>query len=85
MWRRDNQRVDTEYLLRYLLYGFLLLLVFYPLYKYYLVGIIPILVLLVRNKKDAVAFLVFSLVFMLVPRYLSSWVLLITLIWLLRA
>ena len=62
----------------------LLVFTFYPLYKYYVVGLVPFLVLLVRRRKDVVGFVAFSLALMLVPRYFGSWALLVALVWLLR-
>jgi len=69
---------------KYLLYVMLFVFTFYPLYKYYVVGLVPLLVLIVRNKRDAVGFFAFSLILMLVPRYMASWALLVTLVWILR-
>ncbi|MDH2902283.1 MAG: hypothetical protein PXY39_15070 [archaeon] len=80
-----NKEIDERDSLRYILYGLLIPFAFYASYKYYVVGIIPILALLVRNKRDAAGFIAFNLILMLIPRYLSSWVLLIALIWLFRA
>jgi len=62
----------------------LLVFTFYPLYKYYVVGVVPFLALMARRRRDAVGFIAFSLALMLVPRYFASWALLITLVWLLR-
>jgi len=82
VWKRKS--VVQADLLRHVLCAMLLVFTFYPLYKYYVVGIIPILVLLARNRHDVVGFIVFSFVLMFVPRYFSSWVLFLALIWLLR-
>ena len=82
VWKRGS--VDQTDLLRYVLCAMLLVFTFYPLYKYYVVGLIPVLVLLARNRRDMVGFFAFSFVLMLVPRYFASWVLLIALVWLLR-
>ena len=82
VWRRKT--IEQADILRYVLYAMLFVFTFYPLYKYYVVGMVPLLVLLVRSRRDAVGFLAFSLAFMLVPRYLASWALLVGLIWLLR-
>jgi len=75
---------DPREVLSYVLCALLFVFTFYPLYKYYVVGIIPLLVLLVRSKWDAVGFTAFSLSLLLVPRYFSPWVLLATLIWIMR-
>lgn len=77
------RRWDGENILRYALYSMLVVFTFYPLYKYYIVGLVPFLVLLVRNKKEAVGFIAFTLAFMLIPRYLASWALLVSLVLLL--
>lgn len=82
VWKRTS--LEQGDVLRYVLYAMLFVFTFYPLYKYYVVGVVPFLVLLVRSRRDAVGFVVFSFVLLLVPRYLSSWVLLATLAWLLR-
>lgn len=82
IWKRKS--FDQQELLSYILFAMLLIFTFYPLYKYYVVGIVPFLVLLVRSKRDAVGFVVFSFALMLVPRYFASWALLVTLVWLLR-
>jgi hypothetical protein len=81
-WKRGS--FDQTDVLKYVLYTMLLVFTFYPLYKYYVVGLVPLLVLTVRNKRDAIGFIVFSLVLVLVPRYLASWALLVTLVWILR-
>ena len=81
---RKKAVVDDRGSLNYVLYALLLLFTFYPLYKYYVVGIVPLLVLLVRSKKDAIGFATFNFVLMFLPSYLGSWVLLVTLLWLLR-
>ena len=81
---RKKPSIDRSDSLNYVLYALLLLFAFYPLYKYYAIGLIPIFVLLVRSKKGAVGFVGFNLVFLLMPRYLASWVLLVAFVWLLR-
>ena len=80
VWKRIS--IDQTDLLRYVLCAMLLVFTFYPLYKYYVVGIVPILVLLARSRRDVVGFVAFSFVLMVVPRYFASWVLLIALVWL---
>jgi len=82
VWKRTS--IDQKDILRYVLYAMLLVFTFYPLYKYYVVEIVPFLALMVRSRRDAVGFIAFSLAFMLVPRYFASWVLLVTLVWILR-
>jgi hypothetical protein len=76
---------DAQDSLKYILYGLLLVFALYPFYKYYIVGIVPILALLVRNRRDTAGFIAFNFILMLAPRYLSSWVLLVSLLWLFRA
>ena len=68
----------------YILCALLFLFTVYPSYKYYTVGIVPLLILLVRTKKDIIGYGVFSVSLLFVPRYLSSWVLLVALVWLIR-
>jgi len=81
-WKQRS--IDQTDVVKYLLYVMLFVFTFYPLYKYYVVGLVPLLVLIVRNKRDAVGFSAFSLILMLVPRYMASWALLVTLVWILR-
>jgi len=82
IWKA-TQITETD-ALRYILYALLFLFTIYPSYKYYAVGIVPLLVLLVRNKKDLLGFAAFSFSLLFVPRYLSSWVLFAALVWLVR-
>ncbi|HYB07998.1 MAG TPA: hypothetical protein VEB87_07610 [Nitrososphaerales archaeon] len=82
VWKRTS--IDQKDILRYVLCAMLLVFTFYPLYKYYVVGVVPFLALMARRRRDAVGFIAFSLALMLVPRYFASWALLITLVWLLR-
>ena len=82
IWKA-SQISETD-ALRYILYALLFLFTIYPSYKYYTVGIVPLLVLLVRSKKDLLGFAAFSLSLLFVPRYLSSWVPLAALVWLVR-
>jgi hypothetical protein len=82
VWKRAS--IDQGDLLKYVLCAMLFVFTFYPLYKYYIVGVVPFLVLLVRSRRDAVGFVAFSLALMLVPRYFASWALLVALAWLLR-
>lgn len=81
---RWRPKVDVGHAWKYVLCAMLFAFALYPLYKYYVVGIIPLLVLLVRGKKDALGFLAFSFALILVPRYFASWVLLGSFIWLFR-
>ena len=82
VWKAP-QIIETD-ALRYMLYALLFLFTIYPSYKYYTVGVVPLLVLLVRSKKDLLGFAAFSFSLLFVPIYLSSWVLLAALVWLLR-
>ena len=84
LWMRWKRGVDLAGTPRYLLGALLFVFTLYPLYKYYVVGVLPLLVLLVRTRKDAVGFVAFSLGLMLVPRYFASWVLLVSFTWLFR-
>jgi hypothetical protein len=78
------RRITETDALRYILYALLFLFTIYPSYKYYTVGIVPLLVLLARSKRDVLGFAVFSFSLIFVPRYLSSWVLLTALFWIVR-
>ena len=80
-WRPRVSLADSwKYVLCAMLFAFSL----YPFYKYYVVGVVPFLVLLVRDRRGALGFFGFSLALMLVPRYLGSWLLLATFAWLFR-
>ena len=82
VWKASQ--ITEKGALGYILYALLFLFTIYPSYKYYIVGIVPLLVLLVRSRKDVLGFAVFSFSLIFVPRYLSSWVLLAVLVWLVR-
>ena len=84
VWLRWRPKVDPGEAVRYLLCGMLFVFALYPLYKYYIVGIVPLLVLGVRGRRDALGFMAFSFALLLVPRYFASWVLLASFVWLYR-
>jgi len=75
--------IGDDDVVMFLLLAFLFFFTVYPLYKYYVVGLVPFLVLLMRSRKAVLGFATFSVAILLVPRYLGSWVLLVTLVWIL--
>lgn len=81
---RWKPKVSLEQSWKYILCAMLFAFTLYPLYKYYVVGIVPFMILIVRDRKGAFGFLGFSLAFMLTPRYFDSWVLLAAFVWLFR-
>ena len=70
--------------IRYIAYGLLLFFALYPAYKYYAVGVVPLFAVLSRSKWDVLAFAIFNVGLILVPRYFASWAILAPLLWLLR-
>ncbi len=78
-WKQHS--VDDKNIIFFVTSSLLVLFTFYPLYKYYLVGIAPLLVLLAPSRRGLTAFVVFNLVLMLVPRIVSSFVPLAALLW----
>ena len=81
---RWRPRINVEDSWKYVLCAMLFAFTLYPFYKYYVVGVVPFLILLVRDKRDALGFIGFSVALMLVPRYFASWVLLAMFVWLFR-
>jgi 4-amino-4-deoxy-L-arabinose transferase-like glycosyltransferase len=75
-----KHRILDETVLFYVMSGLLILFTFDPLYKYYVVGITPLLALLVRDKRGVFGFISLNLALLLVPRVLGSYVPLITLL-----
>ena len=80
---RNKAMVSTD-VVKYVLCALLVFFTFYPLYKYYVVGMIPFLALLVRSKKDILGFAAFNLALLFVPRYFASWILMAALLWIFR-
>lgn len=76
--------IQDEALIKYVLYGLLFLFTFNPVYKYYVAGITPFLALLSWNRKDLIIFEAFNIALLIIPRILTSYLLLILLGWLLR-
>jgi 4-amino-4-deoxy-L-arabinose transferase-like glycosyltransferase len=79
-----SKLTDDGALVRYLVCGFLLFFALYPVYKYYVVGVTPFLVLLGARKRDWGAFLGFNLALIVVPSVFASYLPLAALAWLLR-
>ena len=76
--------LDESALLRYVMYGLLLLFAIYPVYKYYLVGVIPFLALFSRNRRDVFAFFGFNLAMLVIPRIATPFLVLGLFIWMTR-
>jgi hypothetical protein len=79
-----NKQIQDRNSIIYVLYALLLLFVFHPVYKYYVVGITPFLALLAQSKRDTLGFAVFNIILLLIPRYFVSYLFLVLLIWALR-
>lgn len=79
-----KEELADETLIKYLLYGVLILFIFSPVYKYYAAGITPFLALLAEKRRGAAAFALFNVVLLAVPRLLTSYLFLVLLAWLFR-
>jgi 4-amino-4-deoxy-L-arabinose transferase-like glycosyltransferase len=73
--------VQDRTVLLYVTYSLLVLFTFNPLYKYYLVGVTPLLVLIASDKRGLTAFVGLNLILMLIPRIAGSYVPLAVLLW----
>ena len=78
-----KEQFEKKALIKYLLYSLLVLFTFNPVYKYYAAGITPFLSLLVKKRRDIVAFEFFNFVLLAIPRLLTSYLLLLLLVGLL--
>lgn len=74
--------VRDETILLYAMCSLLVLFTLDPLYKYYLVGVTPLLVLVAPGKRGLAAFIGLNLVMLLIPRIVASYVPLVVLLWL---
>jgi hypothetical protein len=79
LYRRSG--IDESTLLRYLMYGMLLLFALYPVYKYYLVGVVPFLALFSQDRKSVTAFMGFNLVLLAIPRVATPYLVLGLFLW----
>ena len=79
-----NHQPDDKTLLKYVMYGLLLFFALYPSYKYYVVGVTPLLALLGYRKRYLGAFLAFNVALILVPSMFASFLPLAALALLLR-
>jgi len=79
-----KERIQDTVLIKYLLHSLLILFTFNHVYKYYAAGITPFLSLLVQRRREAIVFEVFNLALLAIPRALTSYLLLLLLVWLLR-
>jgi len=77
---KKDQAQDRTVIL-YAMFSQLVLFTFNPLYKYYLVGITPMLVLCAPGKRGLAAFIVLNLVMLLVPRIIAAYVPFAVLLW----
>ena len=81
---RRLDKIDEPALLRYVMYGLLLLFAVYPVYKYYIVGVVPFLALFSRNRRDVLAFLGFNLTLLAIPRIATPFLVLGLFLWMIR-
>lgn len=79
-----REQPQDRVLIEHVLYSLLILFTFNPVYKYYVAGITPFLALLGQGRRDLIAFGVFNVVLLAIPRLLTSYLLLLLLGWLLR-
>ena len=77
-----KKMVLDQTLLLFAAYSLLVLFTFNPLYKYYLVGVAPLLVLVAPDERGLTVFISLNLVLMLIPRIVGSYVPLAVLLWL---
>ena len=77
-------KLDEPTLLRYVMYGLLLLFALYPIYKYYVVGAIPFLALFSQNRRDILAFFGFNLAMLVIPRIATPFLVLGLFVWMTR-
>jgi 4-amino-4-deoxy-L-arabinose transferase-like glycosyltransferase len=76
-----KKAVQDKTILLFATYSLLVLFTFDPLYKYYLVGIAPLLVLIAPDKRGLTAFIGLNLILMLIPRIVGSYIPLAVLLW----
>jgi 4-amino-4-deoxy-L-arabinose transferase-like glycosyltransferase len=81
-WR--NHQPDDKLLMRYVTYSLLLFFTLYPVYKYYVAGVTPLLALLGYRKRYLGAFFAFNIALILVPSMFASFLPLAALALLLR-
>ena len=81
--RRVN-KFDEAALLRYVMYSLLMLFALYPIYKYYLVGVVPFLALFSQNRRDVFAFFGFNLAMLVIPRVATPFLVLGLFLWMTR-
>ena len=81
---RRKDKIDEAALVRYIMYGLLLLFALYPVYKYYIVGVIPFLALFSRNRRDVLAFFGFNLALLVIPRIAAPFLVLGLFLWMTR-
>jgi len=81
---RRLDRFDEPALIRYVMYGLLLLFALYPIYKYYVVGVIPFLALFSQNRRSVFAFFGFNVALLVVPRIAPPFLVLGLFLWMTR-
>jgi len=79
-----KEQIQDKALIKCVLYSLLILFTFNPVYKYYVAGITPFLALLGQKRRDFIAFEAFNVALLAIPRLLTSYLLLLSLGWLLR-
>ena len=80
----SREQIQDKVLIKCVLYSLLILFTFNPVYKYYVAGITPLLVLLGQKGRAFIAFEAFNMALLAIPRLLTSYLLLLLLGWLLR-
>jgi len=71
---KKNQ-FQNIFLIKNVLYGLLIFFIFNPIYKYYVAGITPLLILLNKKKRNFIIFEIFNITLLLIPRIFTSYLL----------
>lgn len=79
-----KKQFQDNFLIKSVLYSLLIFFIFNPIYKYYVAGITPLLILLNQKKKNFVIFEIFNIALILIPRIFTSYLLLLLFLLLLK-
>ena len=80
---KKNQ-FQNIFLIKNVLYSLLIFFIFNPIYKYYVAGITPLLILLNKKKKNFIIFEIFNITLLLIPRIFTSYILIFLFLLLLK-
>jgi hypothetical protein len=82
-WRIHKAKVISDMrFIAYAFYGLLIFYAFFPhgIYKYYLATVTPFGAMLIRSEKSAAVYFGMNVLFIIIPRILTPWFLLVLLI-----